>query len=257
MLCTAPLTAASPGSLEVNTGAAFSGTYGLEVTLGDCRPSDETISGGTIFGPHTGCEILDVRNVQVISPGATFTAGTVVLGDGFSVAANASLTVVNDADLDPFAYVENNAPSEFATYSAVFHTRLDGLDLQGDDRLVHFTGFSEDNTELFRVVLLHNATLDEDRVIVEARQDDGSYESTQVGQQLLLPPAYNRIEIDWLAGGGDGFLLVGVNTAPMAGVAGLTNASAGRLDFVRWGAVGGDLTTSTGALQLDAFSSFE
>lgn len=112
-----------------------------------------------------------------------------------------------------------------------------------------------DGSTLFRLILKHNATLDEDRLVLAARRDDGTFAQTPFGEELLVPSGYNVIEASWGAGDGNGYLLVAINSVPLAGLENLTN-SLSRLDFVRLGAVGGTVTTSAGTVHLDEFQSF-
>lgn len=74
------------------------GAGSLEDLLGPpCSPVDLTISSPpTISGLFEACDFVSAAGVQVVSPGATLRAGRgVLLGDGFSVASGADLTVEN------------------------------------------------------------------------------------------------------------------------------------------------------------------
>jgi precorrin-6B methylase 2 len=71
----------------------------------------------------------------------------------------------------------------------------------------------------------------------------------------LLPAGWNEIEVDWQAGAGTGSLTVSVNGAPDVGLTGVDNDEQ-RVDEVSLGYVGGSITTTSGSMDLDEFTSF-
>ena len=242
---------------QVLGSAAVSGAYGLQATVGvTCSPDDLTInSPPMISGDFEACNSVTASGVEVISPGATFLAGaSITLANDFSVASGAGLTALIDPSLPtPFAWVRDDSPTAETLYSAIFHLRLDALNLAIGDEIGHLVGFSSNDEPQFRVVLRKNPTLLEDRLAILARQDGGGF--VEHSSEFLLPAGYNRIEIAWRAGAGDGELLVSINGAPLSGLAGLDNDGS-RIDYVKWGAVDGTPTSTTGEMELDEFFSF-
>jgi hypothetical protein len=242
--------------VEVVDSAARSGNFGLRVTTGvTCSPNDLTItSPPLISGDFEACNSITVSGVEVVSPGATFRAGSVIsLDNDFSVASEVDFTAVIDPSLpSPFAWVQDDSPTAETTYKAVFYSRLDALNLAIDDELDHFVGYSSNGDAQFRLVLRKDPILIQDRLAILAREDGGAF--VEYPSDFLLPAGYNRIEIAWRAGAGDGEFLVSINGAPLAGLTGLNN-NGSRIDFVKWGAVGGTLTSTTGAMELDEFVS--
>ncbi|MCH7666954.1 MAG: hypothetical protein IH936_13630 [Acidobacteria bacterium] len=209
----------------------------------------------TISGDFEGCNSVNASSVQVVSPGATLRAGTfIALGNGFSVASGADFTAVIDPSLlSPFTWVQDDSPIAENTYNAIFHLRLDALSLAASDELEHFVGYSSNGDPQFRVVLRKNLTLMENRLVILAREDGGSF--VEHSPEFLLPAGNNRIEIAWRAGDGDGEFVVSINSVPLSGLTGLNNGSS-QIDFVRWGAVDGTVASTTGTMALDEFLSF-
>ena len=149
--------------------------------------------------------------------------------------------------------MRDDSPIAETTYTAVSHLRLEALSLGIGDELDHFVGYSSNGDPHFRVVLRKDPTLLENRLAILAREDDGTFR--EHSSEFLLPEGYNRIEMAWRAGAGDGELLVSINSAPLSGLTGLNNGSS-QIDFVRLGAVDGTLASTTGAMEMDEFVSF-
>ena len=105
------------------------------------------------------------------------------------------------------------------------------------------------------VVLLRNAALMENRLVLEARLDGGGVSSTAGSEELLIPAGFQDIEISWGAAGGSGYLQAAVGTTLLTGLTDLDNDEL-LLDSVRWGANSGTVTASTGSFFLDDFASF-
>lgn len=243
------------GTIDVNAGAAFSGTAGAEITLVETciSPDSRTVdSPPTIQGFFGACDDLTVQGVQVVGTGAVLQAGqSITLGDGFSTAPGAALTALVATPLSPFAYVTDETPAAVTTYSAAYRLDVDGLTIGASDSFASLMGESADGSEHFRVLISHHAGLGENRIRVVARQDDG----TEVeGMQLQLPAGYNLIEVKWVAGAGTGSLVVAVNGSVFTGPTRLDNDQA-RIDRVRWGAIAGTVAASSGSLKQDDFSS--
>jgi hypothetical protein len=248
------------GFLDVNGDAAKAGNFGLEVTVGGTcvSPTDLDInSPPTISGVFEACNSITANGVDVVNPGATFQAGSfIAIGGDFAVDSDAPFTAAIDSALvDGFAYVEDESPRSETAYNARFDLRLDSLSLGDTDQIDHFNGYSSNGEEQFRVILKRNATLGENRLVLAARKDDGSFEETPSDEEVLLPDGWNSVHIAWRAGNGNGFLLVSVNSGVFVGLADLDNDTK-RIDLVRWGAIAGSVGSTTGTLELDNFTSW-
>ncbi len=243
------------GTIDVNAGAAFSGGSGAEITLVETciSPDSRTVDApATIQGFFGACDDLVVQGVQVVGTGTVFQAGqSVALGNDFSTAPGADLTVSTGTPLSPFAFVTDDSPSSATTYSAEYRLDVDGMTIGGSDEIASLTGMSVDGTEHFRVIVLRHAGLGENRIRVRAREDDGGEVE---GMELQLPAGYNLIEVKWVAGVGTGSLVVAVNGSVFTGPTHLDNDHA-RIDRVRWGAVDGSVAASSGSLKQDDFDS--
>jgi hypothetical protein len=259
-------TSISPASLSVKGTAALEGEFGLEVTPGCGFPFAVEITEPPIPAvPEEvrACTTITAANVEIVPPGSIFRAGEwIAFGDSFGIAPDAPFSAILDDSLIPFAYVQDDSPASEERYRGVFYLRLDQLELAEGDRLEHFVGHSADGKAQFRVVLRRNPVLPENRLILEARLDDGSYASTsEAAQEIWLPGGWNRIELRWTAGGGNGEFVASVQGPPFdapANFDGLTNLEngGGRIDIVRWGVVGGLLDSTIGSLQVDQFVSW-
>ncbi len=256
-----PLAAA--GSLEVKLAATAGGSFGLQVNVEKtpCSPDDLIINSPPLLpdinGDFEACKTITAGGVQVITPGATFTAGeSIILEDNFSVGLAAPFTVRLFENLGtPFAYVEDDTPNSETSYQAVFWMNIDGLTLAGDDRLEVLNGYSEGGQIQFQLILKRNMSLGENRLVLAARRNDGSFAETPFGQERLVPSGYNEIGMRWFPGAGNGYLTASLNGASGPGLSGLNNSNS-RVDFVRLGAVGGTLDPSTsGFFYLDEFES--
>ena len=245
------------GTLEAFSGAASVGSFGLRVTLGKtCTLNDVEVLGPVVNSDRLACNTITAGNVQVVSPGATFTAGdSIVFEDQFSVASGVPFTAVIDPFVDtPLAFVQNNSPSAETTYNALFDLRLDSLTLATGDDIGHFNGYSANGDLRFRAVLRRNAVLPENRLALFA-WDETAGTLREHTVDFLLPGGFNGIQISWRAGADDGQFLVSINGAPLSGLTDLDN-SLSTIDFVRWGAVDGTLAASSGSMDLDQFSSW-
>jgi hypothetical protein len=255
-----------PASLSVEGTAALEGEFGLEATPGCGFPFALEITEPpvpTLPEEAIACTTITAENVEITPPGSTFRAGEwIALGDSFGIALDAAFTAILDEVLIPFAYVQNDSPASEMSYRAVFYLHLGHLELVVGDHVEHFVGYSADGKAQFRVVLRRNPVLPENRLILEARLDDGSYASTsETAQEIWLPEGWNRIELRWTAGGGNGEFVASVQGPPFDappnfdGLTDLENAE-GRIDSVRWGVVGGVLDSTAGSLQVDQFVSW-
>lgn len=248
------------GNLEVTPEAAFGPFgYGLTVTLGSCRPSRVTLGppDDPVSDLQLGCSELTAGGLSVGPPEAVFAAGkSIGLEDAFSIPTGSAFTAVLDKSLDPFAFVGDVTPDGEGSYSAVFFTRLDGLNLDPPDEIQHLAGVMNEASDdvVFGLNLRVDPGTGDHLLVVEARLDDGTLVATAPGDEQVLPAGYNRIEVFWKAGNGDGEISVGVNYGPLLGLTGLSNGSLS-LDTVFWGAVSGNLVGSSGTLHLDEYMS--
>jgi|GEM_PF-818297 len=249
-----------PGALAVNGAAAFAGDYGLQVTLASsCTdPGTLALADGSESGIATfrACEEVQAESFTLTaSADVTFEAGrAIVLGNGFSVAPGARFEARIDPTLDPSAYVEDRSPDGEPVYHARFYLRLDGASL-GGGRFDHFTAYDADGMPQLRLVLLRNATIQppENRLILEARRDDGTFATTEGVNEAPLSDSWQAVEIAWSAaapGLDDGSLHLWLDGVAYGGLENLDNDQ-GRIDRVRWGAVSGLDPETTGALHLD------
>ena len=249
--------------IAVTANAAASGSFGAEVTVGSHCPGDEsvTLAGPPDFinGSFSACGYLDVQDMTFVGLDNRLTAGvSVSLQEGFSVTEGTELTVSLSPSLSPFAFVTDTTPSAEVSYRASFQLRLDNLTLNGhqNNEIAHLVGRSNDGAAQFEVrlrrVLL--PPTEENRLLLAAREDDGSVIKTALTEEYFLPDGYNRISVDWLADAGLGQLLVSINDAPFIGLSGLYNGAA-TIDRVNWGIVSGEASGAFGHLEMDEFSS--
>ncbi|MDH3254721.1 MAG: hypothetical protein OEM62_07010, partial [Acidobacteriota bacterium] len=250
-------------SLDVTTLASMGGSYGLKVNVAPpgCSPDDLVIESPPgpvlISGDFEACNTITARNVQVFAPGATFTAGdSITLENGFSVGLIAPFTArLSDVLGTQFAYVEDISPDGEEGYEARFFLDLLGLPLGATDRLELLNGYSADGQVQFKLIVKRNVSPPENRLVLAARQNDGSLVETPFGEEQLLGTIFSDIWMQWSAGDGDGYLVTSVNDAVATGLTGLTNSNS-RIDSIRFGAVGGTLDPATeGFFYLDEFTS--
>lgn len=248
------------GFIEVNATAARTGSFGLEVTAGGTCPFDQDLTlppPSSAQGDFQACNSITASDVSVVAPGATFVAGVIIsLANNFAVNGGAAFEAALDESLiSGVAYVEDSSPTAEQRYHASFDLNLDNLTLGDTDLLDHLVGYSADGASQFFLRLKRNVPLAEDRLVVAARKNDGTFAETPPGDEILLPSSWNRIELDWKAGAGDGKLLIWVDDVFFGGLTDLTNDTA-RIDTVRWGVVGGSLSATTGSLLQDNFDSW-
>jgi hypothetical protein len=258
------------GELDVIAGAAYPDPTttgcggigcGLRVTPGTtCTALDDElfITTPTVSGDRVACD----RIIAGTTPGGvatsgdtTFTAGDeIVLRENFTVAH--SFAAIISSPLTQWAYVQDNSPAAEKSYNASFYLKLNNLTFGNTtDRLHHFVGYSNDGTPWFRVVLRKNEA--DKRLVLEAREDGGSWVSTtDTNDELMLPAGYNQVEIRWSAGSGD--FQASINGGAFNdGLSGLDNDMA-QIDYIKWGAVGThtSIDAITGTLDIDEFSSW-
>jgi hypothetical protein len=250
------------GHLDLNSGAAFAGSFGLEVTVGGtCSAQDDEVitSPAQLEGTFTACNSVTASGVEVSGAGATFQAGNfIALGQDFSVAASTPFTTTLDSGLQSgLAYVGDDSPDSAGSYNGRFRLRLDDLTITDDTESVQiFNGYSGSNTPQFRAIAKRNIALAENRLILEARKDDGTFAKTPIGEEILLAPGWHELRFAWSSGEGDGFFFVTVDGGvPQGGLGGFDNGDQ-VIDSVRLGYVGGNPGTTSGNLDVDDFSSW-
>ena len=248
------------GLITAHGGAAAEGAFGAEAKVGtSCVGNqDLLLTGPPIEGTYFACGSVTASGVAVGAAGATLVAGEVVeLGEDFALAAATSFAArVDAAAAAGLAYVQDDSPDQVGCYNARLAVDIDGLTLAAGDRVEHLVAYSRGGEVQFRAILLWNAALAEKRLALEARRDDGTFASTLGTMELVLPAGWLSLQISWRAGAGDGHFLVSVAGTPYAGLVDLDNA-AQHVDRVRWGNVGGLVTSSSGSLHLDDFESWE
>ena len=249
--------AASAGALDVLGAAASDGSFGLQVTVEKlCAVSDLVIPPGVVATYQAACNSIVARNVQVTSPGAAFEAGErILLANGFSAPSGVTFTARINPFLDvPYASVTDESPEAEPTYNAGFNLRVDDLTLADHDEIGHFDGYSATGDLEFRVLLRRSQSQDQLAILA---WDDSARALIEHPKAFLLSAGFNRVRVSWRAGAGDGELLMSINGSVPEGMTDLNNA-ASQIDSVKWGAIGGTLTSGTGNgwMDLDSFSSW-
>ncbi len=243
----------------MTTQAAAEGVYGLRVDFGpDCPLAHFLVldaDDGPLQGLYEACRTISAEAVAVQGIGATMRAGDLIsFGEGFHVVSGTDLSVELDATLTGGpTYVEDRGPIEESVYSARFSARLDSLVLGGGETVGVLIAYSALWEEIFRLVI-QPAGGSGFELTLEARQDGGGMVQTPPGQEISVPAGWNLVEVEWLAGAGDGAFQVAINGGTLAGLTALDNA-AWAIEAIRWGAVDGALFTATGSIELDTFSS--
>jgi hypothetical protein len=242
--------------LAVNGGAAKAGSYGLEVSVGtNCTAAaDYVVPDGSIAGPATeeGCLTLTAADVDITAGSVTFKAGdSMTFQNGFSVASGASFTATIDPGMTGRAYVQDDSPSAETLYRARFYVDLSSLSPGSSDSFDHFTAFSNSGATQFELRLEDSGA---NIALVVGALDGGSFST--VTADSSLPSTYFAVEFEWKAsdGSSNGHLDVWVDGSPVTGLGSLDNES-GQIDYVRWGAVDGVESTTTGTMKLDEFVS--
>jgi photosystem II stability/assembly factor-like uncharacterized protein len=248
------------GYLEVHTGAAHRGTYGLEIAVGGAcsAPGDLVITSPPVIeGLYLGCRSITASGVEAGGLGATFATGDWIgLGDAFSVDPGSPFV----AALDPgfvsgLAYVQDDTPETLDRYRARFELRADDLAMAGGDWVELFNGYSANGDVQFKVILRYSTILSAKQLLLVVRQDDGTFVVAPAAEGVLVPDGWNEIEIGWETGPGTGSLSVSVNGEAELRLTDIDNDSQ-RLDEVRLGNIGGSVTTTLGSLDLDEFASY-
>jgi hypothetical protein len=252
-----PAEEAGAGTLMADPGSASVGSFGLKVGVGKtCSEDHLVVPGPTVNSDQVACITITAADVEVVSPGAIFTAGSqITLDNLFRVALGAPFTAAIDSLVNsPFAWVQDDGPGSESLYNALFDLRLDDLALAPGEELQHFSGFSADGQVRFSAVLRWNPSLGENRIALFA-WDDATGDLREHPSDFLIGSGFNSVQISWRAGPGNGEFLLSINGVPLSGFTDLINDSV-RIDSVRWGAVDGSLVATTGSMDLDNFYSW-
>jgi len=253
--------AAAAGNLQVLSAAAHKGTKGLRVTVGSscAGPQDLTVDGQTLSGPSTleGCATISSSGTTVTSGQVTFRAGDhIALGDGFVVQSGATFVAQIDGVLLPDARVQDDAPAAQPHYSVGFFLNADALTLGASDRFDLFSAHAANGTPWFTMLLKRNAANTETRLVLEARQNDGSIVTTEGSTEVRVLPGWLWVSVDWraaAAGDTNGYAEIYLGGTFYTHLTALSNSN-GRVDTVRLGALGVDPGTS-GSFDVDSFVS--
>ena len=205
-LALSPVPPALAGTLTVTSDAAFGGGSGLEAAPGSACSSPETVELDSQFviGDVTACSFIRATDTTVAG-NVDFTAGIrVSLADGFQVATGADFSVRIDNTLTRLAFVTDRSPAGESTYKAAFRLRMDELNfpLLGSAFVVHLAGFSNNGIRHFEVRLRHHLLMNEDRLLLAAREDDGTVVVTQFGgphaRTAAWPKAFSGPNDGWI-----------------------------------------------------------
>jgi hypothetical protein len=244
---------AAAGTLTVTPTAGHTGNNGLEVTVGSgCTSADDlvlenqTVTGVSVF---EGCSSITAGNGFTVegSGDATLTAGEVIgLGNGFSVASGASFTADIERSLPRFAYVQDDSPDTEVSYDVEFYVDLDAFALGSGDELEHLVAYSGDCTAQVRLVIRAGPVL-----VLEVRDDTGI---THTATGVALTAGWNKVTMSWQASASANVALTVNDGAPEQVTE--VDTGAGRIEYVRWGAVAGILASSSGTIAQDDFVSW-
>lgn len=245
------------GTMVVTDSAAHTGQRGLRFTLGEsCATSNQVeVSGRNVEGPESleACERLTVSDVSVRASGdLSLRSGvTVALGAGFSVDEGGRVAIETAPSLIRDAHLQTDSPSERADLIVRFLVRLDAISLDTSG-FVLLEGGGAEATSWFRVGLRRNESLSEDRLFVEARNDDGGVLTTRDSEELVVSSGWHSVEVLWESATpstSDGRLIATIDGQSVSSLTDLTN-SMGRIDSVRLGMDGSGVGAS-GSVDID------
>lgn len=233
---------------------------------GDVVIPNQDVNTGVSF---MECGVLSAHDVDVLQGGRLLlrSRARVVLSDGFSVSSGGHLDAGTDSSLHRGdAFLEDASPSDESRYVARFYLNLDALSVSGSSQFDHLVGYGPEGEVQFRVSVKASTSAGTRRLSFGVRQDDGSFLTTDISQEISVSLGWHAVEVDWIAasgpGAGDGSMTVcldddGTRTSctqiPGGALPAPENSSA-RIDSVRWGAQGIDPYTS-GSIAMDEFVS--
>jgi hypothetical protein len=241
------------GGLAITADAAYTGSYGLEVTVeSSCAAADPVVlTDQTVSTPWgvESCNSITAGSNFVVGEGGdvVFAAGEgIVLTNGFSVQPGGGLTAAIDASLTYSAFVQDDSPASEVSFNAQFFLNLDSVILGGADELEHLVAYDLGGTPQLRLVIQSGPEL-----VLEVRDDAGGFNPTAA---IGLSSGWNEVVLNWEATASATASLT-VNDGPPVDLTGL-DTDARRIDFVRWGVVGGSLFDSSGTVLQDDYSSW-
>jgi hypothetical protein len=208
--------------------------------------SDRTISG-VLFAES--CHAVVAGNDLVLAAGAdaTFAAGgSIVLQDGFAVEAGAAFTAELDPSLPAGVFMQDDRPSSESTYHTRFFVNVDGATIGAGDQIEHFVAYDAEAESQLEILVRSGPSM-----VLAVRDDTGTFHETS---SHSLSAGWNEVLVSWEAAT-DATPSLQVNACPPEVLPALDNEDA-RIEFVRWGVVGGTLTGSSGVLALDDFTSW-
>lgn len=169
-----------------------------------------------------------------------------------------ALVTLTSGDTTP-AYVQDNSPSAEGAYRARFYINARLLQVQsggGFDLFAAYDGAdptppaNAGNAALRLVV--ENAGAGKKQLTAFARLNSGN--ETEIAAPVALPDGWRSIEIDWAKGAGNGHLSLWVDGRAQTGLTGLSNDTE-TINYVRWGAVAGLTSGTSGSFRMDDFAS--
>lgn len=249
---------APASSLEVGGAHTNSGEFAAQlVVASSCSVPLHLSPTGQLGGAYSACSSL-TSDEELVSGDTSFTAGDhVTLQDGFRVANGASLTVAIDRSLYPDAWVQDDSPANVSAYSVRFFIDASSVSFpESSARFKHFVAYDATNVPVLRLAMKRNAF--ERRLFMEAFQDNGSLQTTEGINELVLPDGWHWVDVIWQAGAGDGSALLCVDqAAPPTGCVVLSNLDndTRSIDFVRWGAIDVTSESAPGTLYMDDLAS--
>lgn len=252
--------------IETQSANVNSGAWAVRLTVTRaCTPGDALIPDGAISGDPgvEPCGNLTANNVDVASGPVVFRAGeSILLGEGFSVAAGAALTMEVGGAVLGDGYLRSESPDAEAEYVIRFYIDPDGLTLSPpSERFHHFIAYDAGGNREFLIGVTYNSVLPERRLFVTAFETAGTERTTKGLCELELGSGWQYIEAHWKASTGtDGDVQVSIDGGATQSLAqclslatGLDNSS-GEISSVEWGAR--DLVgSSLGVLDMDDFES--
>lgn len=158
---------------------------------------------------------------------------------------------INVTDTVP-TYVRTDIPNDETRYRARFYFRLDGLNLpEGASVRIFSANKINDDVQL---ELILEQTGGETLLSWSARVDGGGAVAASTPQKVVVGAGYHRVEIDWLAGVGTGYLALWYDEAFLVGLRDLDNDQ-GRVDYAMLGCLAGLNPSISGFIDLDDFQS--
>jgi len=241
------------GAVTVSSAAARTGSLGLEVDVAPpCDAAhDVLLRDMTVSGPlhAASCSAISAGDGLVVAADGRLglTARTVVsLLNGFSVEPGGSTTVSIDSAVPYAAYVQDDSPDAETSYNAEFSVNLDDLSLGSGETLDLLVAYDGDGIPQLRLLVRDGAGFE-----AQVRDDMDTYTTVAGG---AATPNWNTIQLGWEASP-SATVSLAVNHGTPGAVSGLDNDTCS-IEFVRLGAVGGTISTTSGTVFLDNFISW-